>query len=76
MEEKGDLWYSDDDKSTFVINRRDVKLPGLHNIENLLAAIAAVWGIVPPEDIAGVASTFIGVEHQIGRASWRVIVLI
>ena len=65
MDEKGDLWYEENGKSVFVINRRDVKLPGLHNIENLLAAIAAVWGIVQPEDIAGIASTFIGVEHRI-----------
>jgi UDP-N-acetylmuramoylalanine--D-glutamate ligase len=65
MDEKGDLWYSEGGKSTFVINRRDVKLLGLHNIENLLAAISAVWGIVPTENIAGVASSFIGVEHRI-----------
>ena len=38
---------------------------GLHNIENLLAAAAAVWGLVPVEAIQQVGSTFTGVEHRI-----------
>ena len=37
----------------------------LHNIENLLAAAAAVWGEVPVEAIQKVGSTFTGVEHRI-----------
>ena len=35
------------------------------NIENLLAAAAAVWGEVPVEAIQKVGSTFTGVEHRI-----------
>ncbi len=45
--------------------QKDVKLRGLHNIENLLAAAAAVWGEVPVEAIQKVGSTFTGVEHRI-----------
>ena len=45
--------------------QKDVKLRGLHNIENLLAAAAAVWGQVPVEAIQKVGSTFTGVEHRI-----------
>ena len=45
--------------------QKDVKLRGLHNIENLLAAAAAVWGLVPVEAIQQVGSTFTGVEHRI-----------
>ena len=45
--------------------QKDVKLRGLHNIENLLAAAAAVWGEVPVEAIRQVGSTFTGVEHRI-----------
>ena len=41
------------------------KLRGLHNVENLLAAIAAVWGRVPVEAMRQVGSTFTGVEHRI-----------
>ena len=33
--------------------------------KNLLAAMAAVWGLVPVEVMARVASTFTGVEHRI-----------
>ena len=45
--------------------QKEVKLRGLHNIENLLAAAAAVWGRVPVEAIRKVGSTFTGVEHRI-----------
>ena len=38
---------------------------GLHNVENLLAACAAVWGRVPVEAMRQVGSTFTGVEHRI-----------
>ncbi len=44
---------------------KDVKLRGLHNVENLLAAIAAVWARSRWRPCAGVASTFTGVEHRI-----------
>ena len=50
---------------TPILRREEVKLRGLHNVENLLAASAAVWGLVPVEDIAAVARTFAGVEHRI-----------
>ena len=41
-----------------------IKLPGWHNVENYMAAIAAVWGDVEPEVIRQVAATFNGVEHR------------
>ena len=50
---------------TPVLPRAEVKLRGLHNVENLLAAIAAVWGRVPVEAMRQVGSTFTGVEHRI-----------
>ena len=43
----------------------DIKLPGVHNIENYLAAIAAVDGMVPDETIKTFAQSFGGVEHRI-----------
>ena len=43
----------------------DIKLPGVHNIENYLAAIAAVDGMVPDEIICDFARRFGGVEHRI-----------
>ena len=50
---------------TPILRREEVKLRGLHNVENLLAASVAVWGLVPVEDIAAVARNFAGVEHRI-----------
>ena len=42
----------------------EIKIPGLHNIENYLAAISAVWGLVDVSTIVKVAKTFGGVEHR------------
>ncbi len=43
----------------------DILLPGVHNIENYMAAIAAVEGLVSDDAIGRVARTFGGVEHRI-----------
>ena len=43
----------------------DILLPGVHNIENYMAAIAAVEGLVSDETICQVAKNFGGVEHRI-----------
>ena len=43
----------------------DIKIPGVHNVENYMAAIAAVDGLVPDEVIRRFAREFGGVEHRI-----------
>ena len=48
-----------------VLETKDILLPGVHNIENYMAAIAAVEGLVPGEVIKTVAKNFGGVEHRI-----------
>jgi UDP-N-acetylmuramoylalanine--D-glutamate ligase len=48
-----------------VLNTADILLPGVHNIENYMAAIAAVEGLVSDESIRTVAKNFGGVEHRI-----------
>ena len=48
-----------------VLDTRDILLPGVHNIENYMAAIAAVEGLVPDEAVCHVARNFGGVEHRI-----------
>ena len=50
---------------TPVLNTRDILIPGVHNIENYMAAIAAVEGLVSDDTIRLVAGTFGGVEHRI-----------
>lgn len=59
------LCYSDGRKTTTIINAKDIKLPGVHNVENYLAAISAVWGDVSTASICKVARNFGGVEHRI-----------
>lgn len=48
-----------------IMTTGDIKIPGVHNIENYMAAIAAVDGLVPDETILRFARTFGGVEHRI-----------
>ena len=43
----------------------DIRIPGVHNIENYMAAACAVEGLATDEDIDEVARTFAGVEHRI-----------
>ena len=56
--------YSDYGKTTEIMDYRDIKIPGMHNVENYLAAISAVWGIADVETIVSVAKTFGGVAHR------------
>ena len=48
-----------------IMNTGDIKIPGVHNVENYMAAIAAVDGLVPDEVIHSFARSFGGVEHRI-----------
>jgi UDP-N-acetylmuramoylalanine--D-glutamate ligase len=48
-----------------VLNCGDILLPGVHNIENYMAAILAVEGLVDDETIRITARTFGGVPHRI-----------
>ena len=48
-----------------VLKTADILLPGVHNIENYMAAIAMVEGLVSDETIRQVAQNFGGVEHRI-----------
>ena len=53
------------DEERQIMTTEDIKIPGVHNIENYMAAIAAVDGLVPDETIRRFARTFGGVEHRI-----------
>jgi UDP-N-acetylmuramoylalanine--D-glutamate ligase len=48
-----------------LLETKDILIPGEHNIENYMAAILAVDGLVDGETIRQVARTFGGVEHRI-----------
>lgn len=48
-----------------LFHKSEIKIPGEHNVENYLTAIAAVGDIVPLEIMRSVARDFGGVEHRI-----------
>ena len=48
-----------------VLDTADILIPGVHNIENYMAAMLAVEGLVSDDTIRQVAKTFGGVEHRI-----------
>ncbi len=47
-----------------ILDCEDILIPGRHNAENYMAAIAATAGYVPPEVVRKLASSFGGVEHR------------
>lgn len=59
------IWYADGKNTRCVLPLKDILLPGVHNIENYMAAICAVQGLVDDETIRNFARTFGGVEHRI-----------
>lgn len=48
-----------------VLDTNEIVIPGVHNVENYMAAIAAVEGLVDDGIIRRVAREFGGVEHRI-----------
>ncbi len=48
-----------------VLDKKEILIPGEHNVENYMAAILAVEGLVEDEIIRKVARQFGGVEHRI-----------
>ena len=59
---EGDTIYRN---GTPVLNKKEIVIPGEHNVENYMTAILAVDGLVEDETIRQVARTFGGVEHRI-----------
>lgn len=47
-----------------IVDTADIMIPGRHNVENYMAAIAATEGIVSAQSVKKVATSFAGVEHR------------
>lgn len=58
---RGKIYFDDDP----IMSVSDIKLPGEHNVDNYLAAICAVHGMVDTASILKVARTFGGVPHRL-----------
>ncbi len=65
FEKEGKIYYSANGSSEYVMDSSSIRIPGTHNVENYLAAIAAVGDRVPFRNIAGIARRFNGVHHRI-----------
>ena len=60
--EGNDIYYNGE----YVLSRSDIKIAGMHNVENVMAAITIVKEFnVPSEVIKEVVSNFKGVEHRL-----------
>ena len=60
----GAIWHENER----IIDADDILLPGLHNVENYMAAFAATDGMVSAETCRSVAKRFGGVAHRIELA--------
>ncbi|MEE0944519.1 MAG: UDP-N-acetylmuramoyl-L-alanine--D-glutamate ligase [Clostridia bacterium] len=54
--------YNENEK---LLDIAEIKIPGMHNVENYMTAIAAVCDLVPKSVFCEVANSFGGVEHRI-----------
>lgn len=64
VDEKGDIFFSDRGNVRRIMNTKDIRIPGMHNVENYLAAISVLSGLVSDESIVETAHLFPGVEHR------------
>ena len=63
--EDGVIVYKTPNGKKPIIKVDEIQLPGMHNIENYMAAAAATANYTRPDAIRRVAATFGGVEHRI-----------
>lgn len=63
----GDGWlcFTDGKTDERIVHKDEIKIPGMHNVENYLTAISLLHGDVPNEAAAETAREFGGVEHRI-----------
>lgn len=64
-EENGTIVYRDETGTVReIIKTSDIKLPGRHNVENYMTAIALTYGFVSTETVREIAVSFGGVAHR------------
>lgn len=64
--EEDEIWLADGDEPVHVMNIHEMQLLGIHNVENVMAAIAMTYSIgVPLESIVRTVKAFQAVEHRI-----------
>ena len=61
----GEIILSDGKNEEALLRASDIKIPGVHNIENYMTAIALTYGIAEKDAVLKVATTFGGVAHRL-----------
>ena len=56
--------YNEYGKDFDIMDIHDIRIPGMHNVENYMAAICALWEVVGIQTMRRVACEFGGVEHR------------
>lgn len=62
--ENNEIFYLNDNQKQGIMSTKEIRLLGLHNLQNFMAAIAATIDYVNIDTIKHVANTFNGVEHR------------
>lgn len=62
---EGTIYIAEDGKDRALMEAADIRIPGAHNVSNVMMAAAIVQGLCEDADITEVAKTFGGVAHRI-----------
>ncbi len=54
-----------DGETVEVLSASEISVPGMHNVENVMTAFAAVWGAAPLAAMRSAARSFTGVAHRL-----------
>lgn len=66
FEENGGLYYKNEQNKQFIIDTKEIYIPGKHNLENAMAACGAAIALgIDIEIIAKLLREFKGVEHRL-----------
>lgn len=61
----GVIYIAENGQDRMLMEAKDIRIPGAHNVSNVMMAAAIVQGLCEDSDIVEVAKTFGGVEHRI-----------
>ena len=61
----GVIYIAENGQDRALMEAKDIRIPGAHNVYNVMMAAAIVQGLCEDSDIVAVATTFAGVEHRI-----------
>ena len=64
-EDDGVIYFDNGKEREEIMRSADILIPGRHNVENYMAAIAITRGFVSGEAVRNIAATFGGVEHRL-----------